>query len=272
MRRRTRSRCVGAWCIVAPAADARALTATFCAPTPTDGRPTLVVQALSFISETAVFIYIGHAVAGAHNSCDGHADSGEYSLGAELDARLIGVVFGSALLSRAAHILPLSMLSNRVAPGALHITPAIASFMCFSGLRGAISFALAAKNLDDEPNAQTAQMAMTTNVVVLITSLLQGSLTAAVLRWLGLISTNGGAGAHDGGDAAAPTSLPYRSASRWDHDAMFASLSASNAVEEASSHAPPSRMYDRWVALDEALKRIFGGRRRAQSRPASLAL
>ncbi|KAM4821311.1 sodium/hydrogen exchanger 9 [Thomomys bottae] len=120
---------------------------------------------MNFLAENVIFCYMGLALFTFQN----HVFNALFILGA----------FLAIFVARACNIYPLSFLLNlgrkeRIPWGFQHM-------MMFSGLRGAIAFALAIRNTDSQPK----QMVLTTTlVVVFFTVWVLGGGTTPMLAWL----------------------------------------------------------------------------------------
>nr|XP_023661599.1 sodium/hydrogen exchanger 9-like [Paramormyrops kingsleyae] len=128
-------------------------------------RTTQLFEFLNFLGENFTFCYIGLAMFTFHT----HVFQVFFIFGA----------FLSIMLARACNIYPLSFLLNlgrhrRIPRNIQHM-------MMFSGLRGAVAFALAAQDTSTE--AQRAILS-TTLLVVLVTVWVMGSATVPMLGWL----------------------------------------------------------------------------------------
>jgi sodium/hydrogen exchanger 8 len=127
-----------------------------------------VFKLFSFISETFVFLYLGFAIFAFHH---------------KLHWGLIfwGIVF--CLLGRALNIYPLSAILNRGRTNKISYKNQFVMF--WSGLRGAIAFALAIGLVgEDSPVADGEMLFSTTLAIVLFTILIFGGLTLPLLKAL----------------------------------------------------------------------------------------
>lgn len=124
------------------------------------------MRTLSFIAETIVFAYLGLAIFSFKHRC-------EWAL---VIWALLLCLFG-----RACNIFPLAWLVNRFREH--KITKKMQVIMWFSGLRGAISYAL---SLHLEFSSEETQRVMitTTLIIVLFTTLVFGGSTMPLLRYL----------------------------------------------------------------------------------------
>lgn len=125
-------------------------------------------KAIAFCTETFVFVYIGINVFGV------------YSFKNEWDPLLILFSLMGLGVSRACNIFPLSFIANLKRKS--KITFKMQIMLWFSGLRGAVAFALAL----NVRTSHRSQVITTTLFLVLFTTLILGCLTAPVLRRLGL--------------------------------------------------------------------------------------
>ncbi|KNC47533.1 sodium/hydrogen exchanger [Thecamonas trahens ATCC 50062] len=129
-----------------------------------------VFRAVAWLAETCIFGYLGIAV---------------FSFDHYLHFGLIFWSIVLILVGRAANIFPLSSLVN--ARRAIQITPKHQVIMWFSGLRGAIAFALALKL----PLASRTILVTTTLVIVLFTILVLGGGTLPLLKLMRMQTTGG---------------------------------------------------------------------------------
>jgi len=120
---------------------------------------------LAFLAETTVFVYLGMSVFTFNHN---------FRIGLVLWTLLL------ILIGRAANIFPLAFLCNRVR--SIEIPTKYQFIMWFSGLRGAIAFALAL-NL---PSDNSSVLGTTTLVVVLFTIVVFGGGTLPMLRLTGI--------------------------------------------------------------------------------------
>lgn len=84
-------------------------------------------------------------------------------------------------VARAVNIYPLAFLINLSRPKNNKIQPNMQHLMFFSGLRGAMAFALAIRNT----SSQSRRLILTTTLmIVIVTVILCGGLTGKMLTWL----------------------------------------------------------------------------------------
>ncbi|RUS82308.1 hypothetical protein EGW08_009940 [Elysia chlorotica] len=122
-------------------------------------------ELMNFLSENFVFLYIGVSVF----TFEPH----------RWHAGFIFASFLAVVVARFCNIYPLSFLlnlgrSNKIRPNFQHM-------MMFSGLRGAIAFALAIRETDSEGRQLIASATMS---IVLATVILCGGFTTPMLQWL----------------------------------------------------------------------------------------
>nr|XP_022288094.1 sodium/hydrogen exchanger 9-like isoform X12 [Crassostrea virginica] len=122
-------------------------------------------ELMNFLAENFVFLYIGVAVFTFHSQI--------------WNPLFILTSLLSALIARFFNIYPLSLLlnlgrKNKISRPFMHM-------MMFSGLRGAIAFALAIRNTSTEPRQI---MVSATMMIVIVTVILGGGLTTPMLGWL----------------------------------------------------------------------------------------
>lgn len=123
------------------------------------------LRTLSFIAETCVFAYLGLAL---------------FSFKHRVEPALVVWSIVLCLLGRACNIFPLAYLVNKFREH--QITKKMMFIMWFSGLRGAISYALSLHlNFSDE----TRHVIITTTlIIVLVTTLFFGGSTMPLLKFL----------------------------------------------------------------------------------------
>lgn len=123
------------------------------------------LRTLAFIAETCVFAYLGLAV---------------FSFKHRTEPALIVWSLILSLLGRACNIFPLAILVNKFREH--QITKKMMFIMWFSGLRGAISYAL---SLHLSFSDETRHVIITTTlIIVLVTTVIFGGATMPLLRFL----------------------------------------------------------------------------------------
>lgn len=124
------------------------------------------MRTLAFIAETCVFAYLGLAIFSFNHRC-------------ELALVIWALIL--CLIGRACNIFPLAWLVNKFREH--KITRKMQVIMWFSGLRGAISYAL---SLHLELSSEETQRVMitTTLIIVLFTTLVFGGSTMPLLKYL----------------------------------------------------------------------------------------
>ncbi|XP_064638115.1 sodium/hydrogen exchanger 9-like isoform X4 [Lineus longissimus] len=122
-------------------------------------------EVLNFCAENFVFVYIGVATFTFRKHV--------------WDAGFIFIAFLAVLIARACNIYPLSFLLNLGRSNKIKIN--FQHMMMFSGLRGAIAFALVVRNTASE---QRRLMLSTTLVIIIATVILCGGLSTTMLQWL----------------------------------------------------------------------------------------
>ncbi|XP_065224121.1 sodium/hydrogen exchanger 8 isoform X1 [Planococcus citri] len=130
------------------------------------------MRTLSFIAETCVFAYLGLAL---------------FSFRHRFEPGLVIWSIVLCLIGRACNIYPLAVLCNKFREH--QINKRMMFIMWFSGLRGAISYAL---SLHLEFSDETRHVIITTTlIIVLVTTLLFGGSTMPILKVLSQSKTNG---------------------------------------------------------------------------------
>ncbi|XP_067623818.1 sodium/hydrogen exchanger 8 [Eurosta solidaginis] len=124
------------------------------------------MRTLSFIAETCVFAYLGLAI---------------FSFKHQVELSFVIWSIVLCLIGRACNIFPLAFLVNKFREH--KITNKMQFIMWFSGLRGAISYALSLHL--DLPNDETRRVLITTTlIIVLFTTLFFGGSTMPLLKYL----------------------------------------------------------------------------------------
>lgn len=126
-----------------------------------------IFNLLNFLSENFIFVYIGISL-----FTFGH-HQWEFSF-------IIGAVI-AIILARAINIYPLAYVINLSRSKKNKVDIGMQHFLVFSGLRGAMAFALAMRNT----STQARKLILTTtSVIVIITVIICGGLTNKVMTWL----------------------------------------------------------------------------------------
>lgn len=124
------------------------------------------MRTLAFIAETCVFAYLGLAIFSFNHRC-------------ELALVIWSVIL--CLIGRACNIFPLAWMVNKFREH--KITKKMQFVMWFSGLRGAISYALSL-HLEFASEESRRVMITTTLIIVLFTTLVFGGSTMPLLKYL----------------------------------------------------------------------------------------
>lgn len=124
------------------------------------------MRTLSFIAETCVFAYLGLAIFSFEHRC-------------ELALVIWSIIL--CLIGRACNIFPLAWMVNKFREH--KITNRMQFVMWFSGLRGAISYALSL-HLEFSSEETRRVMITTTLIIVLFTTLVFGGSTMPLLKYL----------------------------------------------------------------------------------------
>ena len=221
-------------------------------------------KVFAFLCETLVFAYIGISLFDQRGWED-------------CDWQFVAVAAVGCQLARALNIFPLSWILNCVR------TPKVPwkfqLVLWWSGLRGAMAFALAL-NFPGPPESQArARVTSATIVIVLVTTLGLGGLVAPLVRLLGV---NAPEGTGDGGSsatlAAAPSDVSTAAGQPLMSEAPFGSGLGSALLGSAAgsarwkselNKARDSKLRRMWRYVDRrCLQRWFGG---AARRPAGAA-
>lgn len=129
------------------------------------------IRTISFMAETVIFLYLGMQV---------------FTISTSFKVELIIWSLILILLGRAANIYPLSFLVNRFR--SVKINPSMQFTMWFSGLRGAVAYALALNLVDNKEAFGEGDVVKvldtTTLVIVLFTILVFGGSTLPLLKCL----------------------------------------------------------------------------------------
>ena len=131
-----------------------------------------IFNLLNFISENFIFIYIGITMF-TFNS-----HQWEFLF---IIPSLIAII-----IARAVNIYPLSFLINLSRSPKSKVEKNMQHLMVFSGLRGAMAFALAIRNTSTKARKL---ILTTTSVIVILTVIICGGLTSKMLSWLGITTS-----------------------------------------------------------------------------------
>ncbi|KAG5684168.1 hypothetical protein PVAND_013409 [Polypedilum vanderplanki] len=124
------------------------------------------MRTLAFICETSIFSYLGLAI---------------FSFKHQVELALVIWSIALCLIGRAANIFPLTWMVNKFR--ATKITPKMSFIMWFSGLRGAISYALSL-HLEYSSEETRRVVITTTLIIVLFTTVFFGGSTLPLLKVL----------------------------------------------------------------------------------------
>mmetsp|Transcript_9693 Transcript_9693/g.24830 ORF Transcript_9693/g.24830 Transcript_9693/m.24830 type:complete len:560 (+) Transcript_9693:143-1822(+) len=134
---------------------------------------------LAKVSEVFVFIYMGSSLFLAESTLT------EWSTWT-----LFVLAFLAMLVARVCNVFPSCFLTNLIRPGPKKISPRHQAFLWFSGLRGAIAFALALKSKQDVGDEAGQVIFSTTLLIVLVTVFAFGGATPSLLSRLGVLATD----------------------------------------------------------------------------------
>ncbi|KAJ7515247.1 hypothetical protein O6H91_22G007700 [Diphasiastrum complanatum] len=188
-------------------------------------------QLISSLAESFVFIYMGLDIATEKHSWS-H----------------VGFIFFSIvfiIVARAANILPCAYLVNLVRPASKQIPMKHQQALCFSGLRGAMAFALAMQSMRDLPEKSHGRLIFTTTTaIVVITVLFIGGSTSTMLEKLGVAGKEFSALKAENGES--------------EHEALAASLELES-DESSPTHSLQTRLRDfhRSTATFDAIDKNF---------------
>ncbi|KAK3861528.1 hypothetical protein Pcinc_032517 [Petrolisthes cinctipes] len=124
-------------------------------------------ELLNFLSENFIFSYIGVSMF----TFDHH----------KWDVAFICIAFVAIIVGRFINIYPLSFILNIGRRPKIPVN--FMNMLFFSGLRGAMAFALAIRNTSSDARKS---ILTTTSLIVIVTVILCGGLTTQVLSWLGI--------------------------------------------------------------------------------------
>ncbi|KAH8934418.1 hypothetical protein BDL97_18G082500 [Sphagnum fallax] len=129
-------------------------------------------QLISSLAETFVFIYMGMDIAIKQHSWS-H----------------VGFIFFSIvfiIMARAANVFPCAYIVNMLRPASRQIPINHQKALCFSGLRGAMAFALALQSVHDLPEGHGETIVTATTAIVVLTVIVLGGSTSTMLGKLGV--------------------------------------------------------------------------------------
>lgn len=207
-----------------------------------------VFESLAKTSETVVFVYMGLSIFITKSTWDPFF-----------------ILFGTffCVVGRAANIFPMTYLANLCR--AEKISHRMQIFMFFSGLRGAVSYALSQQLTTDTGSERSIEIIQTTTLgITIITTFMLGGTTSHMLERLDLKR-----------DANASTGDELREDFTNYHELPEHRLSVSSADEDLSHLGPRalrvrrvrSKIEGMWRYFDEQyMKRLFGGKRHQKSR------
>lgn len=188
-----------------------------------------LLSTIAFLAENFIYLYLGISVI-AYNSSF------------VWDWGFIVATFAVCLIARALNTFPLCGAANLCRSEPVRIPFSYMVVIWFSGLRGAIAFALAL-NVQSANDDHVAIIKSSTLFMVISTTIVLGAGTGPLLHRLGLDNTSEAEPSSPGGNEKLPLlSTPHSEASR------------------RSSYS----VRDAWVGVDERyLKPLFGGNPRA---------
>ncbi|XLT90016.1 hypothetical protein S245_011989, partial [Arachis hypogaea] len=135
-------------------------------------------ELISSLAETFVFIYMGFDIAMEQHSWS-H----------------VGFIFFSIIfigIARAANVFSCAYLVNLVRPSHRKIPPKHQKALWYSGLRGAMAFALALQSVHDLPEGHGQTIFTATTAIVVLTVLLIGGSTGTMLEALEVVGDSHG--------------------------------------------------------------------------------
>ncbi|KAI3426063.1 hypothetical protein D9Q98_008031 [Chlorella vulgaris] len=136
-------------------------------------RVSALFKLLSTLAEVFVFVYIGASLVNA-------------KLNAPHIPAFLGVSFAALAVSRALNIYPCSLAVNVLRPTGLRIPQSHQFVLWFSGLRGAMAFAIALEAAEAMPDERGELVLASTYCIVLATVLVNGGSCTWLLTRLGL--------------------------------------------------------------------------------------
>ncbi|KAH1243922.1 Sodium/hydrogen exchanger 6 [Glycine max] len=133
-------------------------------------------ELISSLAETFVFIYMGFDIAMEKHSWS-H----------------VGFIFFSIIfigIARAANVFSCAYLVNLIRPAYRQIPPKHQKALWYSGLRGAMAFALALQSIHDLPEGHGQTILTATTAIVVLTVLLIGGSTGTMLEALEVVGSD----------------------------------------------------------------------------------
>lgn len=140
-----------------------------------------IFEALAFLFETFIFIYLGMAL---------------FTFNHAWDPVLIILMLPILLISRAINIFPLGFVMNLKRKSHHKVTMPQQIMLWFGGLRGAMAFALSIAVPTSAP-FDSRVFLTTTLVISIFTIFVFGGLTIPMLKWLRIPMKGHGGGGHD---------------------------------------------------------------------------
>lgn len=206
-----------------------------------------LLSTLAFLAENFIYLYLGISVFAFRDSL-------------RWDWGIIFANLVACLVARALNTFPLCSLANLGRSARRKIPFAYMIVIWFSGLRGAIAFALVLNVQTADPE-HAAILKSATLFTVLFTTVVFGAGTSPLLARFGLTHDDDGG---DVGESNVAKSTPLT---------LHSVGSLSHITDEAPQESPPGSqvVHDAWVGLDEKfLKPVFGGNpRQPRSTPAA---
>ncbi|TDH67628.1 hypothetical protein CCR75_005325 [Bremia lactucae] len=189
-----------------------------------------LLSTIAFLAENFIYLYLGLSVFAYRDSF-------------VWDWRFIFVNFGVCLLARALNTFPLCAIANIGRSEQQKIYFKYQIVIWFSGLRGAIAFALVL-NMSTKNPVHAAILKSSTLFLVLFTTIIFGAATGPLLRYLRLLKD-----------------LPSRQEIAFSNDNNSDEAGERQFLLRSSlSPSMPQSVHSRWVDIDEKyLKPIFGG-------------
>ncbi|CAI5744879.1 unnamed protein product [Peronospora destructor] len=195
-----------------------------------------LLSTMVFLAENFIYLYLGLSVFAYQGSL-------------VWDWSFIFANFGACLVARALNTFPLCFLANCKRSEQQKIPFKYMIVIWFSGLRGAIAFALVL-NVSTANPVHAAILKSSTLFLVLFTTVFFGMATGPLLRVLGL------------------TRIPRPAQRATIREDVYTVESTENQPLLSTSLSPPSSrsVHSRWIELDEKyLKPVFGGNPRPRN-------